>query len=241
MGAETTNGDGFGDRLVRRGRRPATFKSVEPAWNDQPPRPRRALRSGLVFAHIRRRSERRCSRRTATRSPRPWLWMHNGSIASSTREARARSRRRSLAVPAIEGSTDSEVFFFLALTLGLEDDPPAAGDARSGSSSTSAAVHTARAPDPDDRRDDRRRRTCGRSATRARGSRRSLFYSTRVDTLREQHPEARRSPGSPTSSRLVVSEPLGDLVGAWNEVPESHYGVSRRGRTSCDPARRIAV
>ena len=28
--------------------------------------------------------------------------------------------------PAIEGSTDSEVFFFLALTLGLEDDPPAA-------------------------------------------------------------------------------------------------------------------
>ena len=28
--------------------------------------------------------------------------------------------------PAIEGSTDSEVFFFLALTLGLEDDPPGA-------------------------------------------------------------------------------------------------------------------
>ena len=28
--------------------------------------------------------------------------------------------------PSIEGSTDSEVFFFLALTLGLEDDPPAA-------------------------------------------------------------------------------------------------------------------
>ena len=28
--------------------------------------------------------------------------------------------------PEIEGSTDSEVFFFLALTLGLEDDPPKA-------------------------------------------------------------------------------------------------------------------
>ena len=28
--------------------------------------------------------------------------------------------------PDIEGSTDSELFFYLALTFGLEDDPPAA-------------------------------------------------------------------------------------------------------------------
>ena len=28
--------------------------------------------------------------------------------------------------PEIEGSTDSELFFYLALTLGLEDDPPGA-------------------------------------------------------------------------------------------------------------------
>ena len=28
--------------------------------------------------------------------------------------------------PSIEGSTDSEVFFYLALTFGLEDDPPEA-------------------------------------------------------------------------------------------------------------------
>ena len=30
-------------------------------------------------------------------------------------------------------------------------------------------------------------------------------------------------------SRLVVSEPLGDLAGAWNEVPESSYGVIQPG------------
>ena len=30
-------------------------------------------------------------------------------------------------------------------------------------------------------------------------------------------------------SRLVVSEPLGDLEGAWNEVPESSYGVIQPG------------
>ncbi len=26
-------------------------------------------------------------------------------------------------------------------------------------------------------------------------------------------------------ARLVVSEPIGDLPGAWHEVPESSYGV----------------
>jgi glutamine amidotransferase len=31
-------------------------------------------------------------------------------------------------------------------------------------------------------------------------------------------------------SRLVVSEPLGDLEGAWNEVPESSYGVVQDGQ-----------
>ncbi len=36
-------------------------------------------------------------------------------------------------------------------------------------------------------------------------------------------------------SRLVVSEPLGDLVGAWNEVPESHYGVIQEGQDELLP------
>jgi glutamine amidotransferase len=32
-------------------------------------------------------------------------------------------------------------------------------------------------------------------------------------------------------ARLVVSEPLGDaLPGAWNEVPESSYGVIQPGQ-----------
>ena len=41
-------------------------------------------------------------------------------------EARARARRRRLAVPSIEGTTDSEAMFYLALTFGLESDPVAA-------------------------------------------------------------------------------------------------------------------
>ena len=30
-------------------------------------------------------------------------------------------------------------------------------------------------------------------------------------------------------ARLIVSEPIGDLPGAWSEVPESSYGVAGGG------------
>lgn len=30
-------------------------------------------------------------------------------------------------------------------------------------------------------------------------------------------------------TRLVVCEPIGDLPGAWNEVPEASYGGDREG------------
>ena len=36
-------------------------------------------------------------------------------------------------------------------------------------------------------------------------------------------------------TRVVVSEPLGDLAGAWNEVPESSYGVIQQGRDELSP------
>jgi glutamine amidotransferase len=33
----------------------------------------------------------------------------------------------------------------------------------------------------------------------------------------------------------VVSEPLGDLVGAWNEVPESSIGIVQPGQDELQP------
>jgi glutamine amidotransferase len=35
-------------------------------------------------------------------------------------------------------------------------------------------------------------------------------------------------------SRLIVSEPLGELAGAWNPVPESSYGVVAPGHDRLD-------
>jgi glutamine amidotransferase len=61
------------------------------------------------------------------------------------------------------------------------------------------------------------------------GRSRSLYVSTRVGTLRALHPDVSFLHELSDETRLVVSEPLGNLPGAWNEVPESSYGVVEPG------------
>jgi predicted glutamine amidotransferase len=237
MGAEPTNGDGFGIGWYGVADAPGTFHSVEPAWNDRNLRDISAhLRSGLVFAHIRASSGTPVQQTNCHpfRHGR-WLWMHNGLLADFHRV----KRDLVLAVdpelyPFIEGSTDSEVFFFLALTLGLEDDPPGAVARAVG-----LIEHVGRERDVEHPMQGTVATTDGSTVWAFRysseGKSRSLFYSTRVDTLREQHPEVAVLHELSDESRLVVSEPLGDLAGAWNEVPEAHYGVIRAGQDELLP------
>src|SRR5262245_1587090 len=129
LGAEETNGDGFGIGWYGVGETPGLFHSVEPAWNDRNLRELAAhIRSPLVFAHIRASS----GSPVQLTNCHPfrhgkWLWMHNGVLRDFPRVKRDLTLAVDPALyPHIEGSTDSEVFFYLALTLGLEDDPPAA-------------------------------------------------------------------------------------------------------------------
>jgi glutamine amidotransferase len=237
MGAETTNGDGFGIGWYGVGDTPGTFHSIEPAWNERNLRDLAAhVRSGVVFAHIRASSGSPVQQTNCHPFRHGhWLWMHNGLI----RDFREVKRDLVLEVdpslyPAIEGSTDSEVFFFLALTLGLEDDPPAAVERAVGLIESVGRRHGVEHPIQMTVAT-----TDGRSVWAFRysseGSSRSLFYSTRVDTLRAQHPEVAVLRELSDESRLVVSEPLGDLEGAWNEVPESSYGVIREGQDELRP------
>jgi predicted glutamine amidotransferase len=69
---------------------------------------------------------------------------------------------------------------------------------------------------------------------------RTLFYSTDVRAVRKLHPERVRLQEVSDESRIVVSEPLGDLTGAWNEVPESSYGVVQEGDDEMHPFRPVA-
>ena len=60
-------------------------------------------------------------------------------------------------------------------------------------------------------------------------SSRPLFYSTDVATLRAQYLDNPVLHELSEETRLVVSEPLGDLAGVWNEVPESSYVLVQEG------------
>jgi glutamine amidotransferase len=237
LGAEETNGDGFGVGWYGARETPAVFHSIEPAWNDRNLRELSGhIASGLVFAHIR----------ASTGSPvqqtncHPfrhgrWLWMHNGLIYDLDKV------KRDLVLevdpflyPEIEGTTDSELFFHLALTYGLEDDPPAAVERAVGFIEATGKRHRVEHPIQMTVAT-----TNGESVWAFRysseGKSRSLFYSTDVRTLRAQHPDNPVLHELSDESRLVVSEPLGDLAGAWNEVPESSYGVIQEGQDELLP------
>ncbi len=150
-----------------------------------------------------------------------WLWMHNGLIAGFP----ALKRDMAFAVdpelfPLIEGTTDSEMLFFLALTFGLEDDPPAAVARAIAFVEDVAAKHGIAFPFQGTIvTTDGQKLWAFRYSSEGRS--RSLFRSTDVATLREQYPDNPVLHGLSDASRLVVSEPLGDLKGAWHEVPES--------------------
>jgi glutamine amidotransferase len=58
---------------------------------------------------------------------------------------------------------------------------------------------------------------------------RSLYFSTAIAVLRERHPEVAELELVSDEARAVVSEPLGDLSGAWNPVPESAIGIVQAG------------
>ena len=222
LGATTTNGDGFGVGWYGDGPVPGLFRSTEPAWNDRNLRELSALaRSRRVFAHIRASTGSAVQQTNCHpfRHER-WLWMHNGVLDGFP------LMKRDLAMqvdPAlfhlIEGSTDSELLFFLALTFGLFEDPPAAVSRAVG-----LVESTGRRHGIDEPVQMTVATTDGATTWAFRystiGQSRSLFHSTDVSTLRHQYPDHPVLHDLSDDARLVVSEPLGDLQGAWNEVPE---------------------
>ena len=67
------------------------------------------------------------------------------------------------------------------------------------------------------------------------GRSRSLFHSTNVAMLRDTYPDNPILHQVSDETRLIVSEPLGDLEGAWREVPESSCGVVQPGDDELRP------
>ncbi|MBC2905747.1 class II glutamine amidotransferase [Streptomyces cupreus] len=239
LGVETTNGDGFGIGWYAQESidTPALLKDIGPAWNNRNLREiADHVRSPLFFAHIR------ASTGTAVQQTNchpfrhgRWMWMHNGAIAGFP----LMRRELSLLVDPglysdIEGTTDSEMMFYLAVTFGLDEDPPGAVARMAGVVERSGRDHGVEFPlQMTIAVTDGERVWAFRYSSQ--GASRSLFYSTRVDALRKLHPDMAFLQEVSDETRLIVSEPLGDLPGAWNEVPESSYGVVHAGADGLYP------
>ncbi len=242
MGAETTNGDGFGVGWYGDRETPGVFRSTEPAWNDRNLHDlSRHIASPRVFAHIRAAigSPVQQSNCHPFRHGR-WLWMHNGFIDGF----HAMKRDLALAVDAdrfaeIEGTTDTETLFFLALTYGLEQDPPTAVARAVGLVEETAKQHgiafpvqmTVATTDG---------QTTWAFRYSSEGRSRTLFHSADVTTLRAQYPNNPLLKELSDDARLIVSEPLGDLRGAWREVPEATCVVVRGGEQELVPFEPLA-
>ena len=225
------NGDGFGIGWYGRREQPGVYHEEAPAWSDRNLREICAnVESGLFLAHVR----------AATGTPvqktncHPfrygrWIFVHNGFIADYQRVR----RELLFAVdpelfPNILGTTDSELLFHLALTFGLDDDPIGALERMAGFVEATCAAHGIEQP---------LQMTVGLSdGERLYAARyasgpvvNSLFVSGDVGALRALYPERERLQQFDPETRLVVSEPLVELPGAWHEVPVASALVVQPG------------
>jgi predicted glutamine amidotransferase len=232
MGVETTNGDGFGLGWYGSATdEPALYHSVAPAWGDVNLRELAAhIESHLFLAHVRATTGTAIQQTNCHpfRYGR-WLMVHNGVIQGYD----AMRRDLLLAVdPAffsgINGSTDSEVLFHLALTYGLERDPVGALERAIGFVEATAARHgIENAIQASVGISDGERVWAIRYSTERRS--RTLFISAEAPAIKELHPENERLARLRDEDRVIVSEPLVDLPGVWHEIAESTAVIVQPG------------
>ena len=236
LGVETFNGDGFGVGWYsqEKGAAPGRYRSLMPAWGDRNLRDLAAhVRSPLFLAHVR----------ATTGTPvqdtnchpfrhENWLFAHNGAIHDFF------EIRRELAVAidpslfnAVEGSTDSEMMFALALTFGLRDEPLPALERMAGFVEDTAHAHGIENPlQMTLGVTDGERLYAVRYSSIGQGQTRTLFRTADVGTLRALYPDHEYASRISDEDRAVVSEPLGDLPGVWEEVPEATALVIQDGK-----------
>lgn len=226
MGAEPTNGDGFGVGWYGIGDEPAQFRSVEPAWHDKNLQDiSKHIVSKTIFCHVRAASAKNSVQQTNCHPFRhgQWMFQHNGVIRSFTKVKRDLVLEVDAELfPNILGSTDSEVLFFLAMTYGLEEDP-----AKAIAKAIAFVEHIGRKYNVEFPFQGTLAVTNGEQLWAFRYSSenksRTLFYSSDADKVKAMYPERKVLSKFGNDSRLVVSEPLSSLPGIWNEVPESSY------------------
>ncbi len=214
-----TNGDGFGLGWYGANPQPGLFRDVLPAWNDENLKcVAEQIECRLFFAHVRASTGAGIARSNC----HPfrygnWLFMHNGQIGGY---ASIRHELDRLISPKFyrfrQGGTDSETFFYILLSNGLEDDPQTAfartvaqvESVMSGAGVTEALRLTAAATDGD-------RSHAVRYASDNRAP--TLYFGLG------------HTKDAAESGMMILSEPLNSKAEDWREVPMSHFVTVHNG------------
>jgi predicted glutamine amidotransferase len=227
-----TNADGFGIGWYGTSDYPGIYRSVAPAWSDRNLQELcTQIASPLFVAHIRASTGTPVQQTNCHpfRHGR-WLFVHNGFIDQYVR------LRRDLLLAVdpryfdfIEGTTDSELLFHLALTFGLDDEPLPALERMAGFIEATGRRHGVDEPlqmtvgVSDGERLYAVRYASGEVVAN------SLYVSNDAADVRLLYPENERLQRLSDEARAIVSEPLADLPGLWSEVPPSSALIVQLG------------
>lgn len=210
-----TNGDGFGFGWYGEREVPGLYRETLPAWNDPNLKSlAHQISSRMFFAHVRASTGTATSRANCHPFAHGrWMFMHNGQIGGYEKVRRGLDAMISDRFYCHrQGTTDSELFFYLLFENGLEDDPAGAlsrtvrqvRDLMEEKGVTEAFRLTAALADG----------KCTYAIRYATDNEPpSLFWQCEADRDR----------------LLIVSEPLDAEHTLWNEVPPNHLLITKEG------------
>ncbi len=216
------NADGFGVGWYTDLPTPGVYHDTRPAWNDRNLASLAThIRSPLFFGHIRAAVGSMVVRSNCHpfRHGR-WLFQHNGAIGGFAKiKHRLDMQIRPNLYAEKQGQTDTETMFLLSLTLGMMEDPQGGicrmiekvEEARRAEGVAEAFRMTVATSN-------------GESVYAARyashDAQPSLYHSTPGAVLESTGGDRIELPSDGT---LILSEPLDDVPGHWEEVPESSW------------------
>lgn len=235
--APFTNGDGFGLGWYGNRERPGVYRNVMPAWGDPNLRDIAGqIESRLFLAHVR------AATGTAVQQTNShpfrfgrWLFVHNGFVAEyeHLRHDLILAIDRHL-FEGVQGTTDSELLFHLALEFGLERDAIGALERMAGFVEGLGRSRGVEEP---------LQMTVGVSdgerlyAVRyASGPAVNSLYVTRdARDVRALCPFDERLQQLSDEAHAIVSEPLDDLPELWIEIPPATAVILEPGRNTQIP------
>lgn len=226
MAKSAINADGFGIGWYSERADPGLFRDVYPAWNDcNLMNVCQHIQSHLFFGHVRASTGSAINRTNCHPFRyRDRLFMHNGQIGDFERIRRELSMAvRPDLYPLLEGTTDSEILFYLAIGHGLMETPQLAlentvrqiEDIMAANNINKPFRVTAALSD-------------GETLYAVRYSNDdyppSLYYGTGADTGMDNQ-----------KACIIMSEPMDEGVGSWTAVPPSSFLIARDGQIEVKP------